>query len=173
MLFLFVVVMIACFNMSEGYIQRMNKPKITLQRVSTIDEVESEAQSLMSTGRLYFKFKPLIGLPKFLRLHIMVAFDAILSTGSKETYTLDFLPIGATDPLIMSRLISGKSSQGEVRIQKSDRTSMSTEGENFANMLISGFEPSLNLYFNNCWHFAFHCSQREAECRGIRAETDI
>jgi hypothetical protein len=102
----------------------------------------------------------------------MVAFDATLSTGTKETYTLDFLPIGPTDPLVMSRLISGKSSEGEFRVQKSDMSSMSTEGEVFANMLISGFEPSLNLYFNNCWHFAFHCSQREAECRRVLAEID-
>jgi hypothetical protein len=42
MLFLFVVVTIACFDMSEGFVQRMNKQMKTLQRVSTIEEVESE-----------------------------------------------------------------------------------------------------------------------------------
>jgi hypothetical protein len=130
-----------------------------------------QTESLMNTSGLYFKFKPLIGLPKFIRLHIMVGFDTTLSTGSKESVTLDFLPIGATDPLIMSRLISGKSSPGEVRIQKLDMCPISKEGEDFANMLISGFEPSLNLYFNNCWHFAFHCLKEEAKFRKIGADT--
>jgi hypothetical protein len=42
MLFLFIVVTIACLNVNEGYINRMNKQRITVKRVSTIQEVESE-----------------------------------------------------------------------------------------------------------------------------------
>lgn len=125
-----------------------------------------------SLSDIYFKFKPLIGLPKFIRLHVMVAFDDPIT---EESFTLDFLPIDAANPEIMSKIILGNSSPGEIRIKKLELNGTvdkigERKGEEFANMLTSGFDPSLNLYFNNCYHFAFHCLKRQAESRKMCAD---
>lgn len=147
-----------------------------------------------SISRLHFKFKPLVGLPKFLKLHIMVAFES--STTSSQSYLLDFLPINATSPIIIARLLSLRSAPGEIRIKKSasknedskllyldnqksvpkefveesdisgDLSGKENEsGDIFASMLISGFNDEIHLGFNNCYHFAFYCYLRSIQLR--------
>ena len=136
---------------------------------------------------LYFKFKGLIGLPKFLKFHVMVGFDDIKEG---ECYLLDFLPIDAANPDVMAKIISGKSMPGEVRIKITslsdrsrrfdaalpvadfdtlirDRDYMNNgiSGQKYADLLVSDFDPSLNIYFNNCYTFALHCFIKDKEVR--------
>ena len=144
---------------------------------------------LYAISGLYFKFKGLIGLPKFLKFHIMVGFDDVTA---RESYVLDFLPIDAANPAVMAKIISGKSMPGEVRIMRTtflddssksdgspialkvdlnmiDEETRSAEsgekGKTYADMLTSDFNPSLNIYFNNCYNFAFHCYMKDKQLR--------
>lgn len=135
-------------------------------------------------GPLKFSFKGLIGLPKALKLHILVGFQDLTT---KEEFVIDFLPLNAANSDVMASLISGKSMPGEVRVTKStllpkdSRTRIDNSisnitleggdiqiignGELFAERIVTGFKPELNLYFNNCYHFAFYCFLRDNEVR--------
>lgn len=142
---------------------------------------------------LYFKFKGLIGLPSFLKFHIMVGFDDITA---RESYLLDFLPIDAANPDVMAKIISGKSMPGEVRIKITSLSDRSGEvdaafymadsgkvvgnseylnnainGQKYADLLVSNFDPSLNIYFNNCYTFALHCFMKDKEVRKMIGES--
>ena len=144
-------------------------------------------------GPLKYSFKGLIGMPKALKLHVLVGFQDLTT---KEEFIIDFLPIDAANPDVMASLISGKSMPGEVRVTKSnlllkdskiavDNSVNNSEdsvgnvdsalegnkvlgvgnGELFAERIVAGFKPELNLYVNNCYHFAFHCFMRDNEVR--------
>ena len=137
-------------------------------------------------GPLKFTFKGLIGLPKALKFHILVGFQDLTT---KEEFVIDFLPVDAANPDVMASLISGRSMPGEVRVTKSSllpkdsrmgvdnfiSSSQSTSilgevqkignGDMFAEMIVAGFKPELNLYFNNCYHFAFYCFMRDNDVR--------
>ena len=137
-------------------------------------------------GPLKYTFKGLIGLPKALKFHILVGFQDLTT---KEDFVIDFLPVDAANPDVMASLMSGKSMPGEVRVTKSSLllkdstkgvdTSISYldnalgkgqiqrigNGELFAERIVSGFKPELNLYLNNCYHFAFYCFMRDNEVR--------
>jgi hypothetical protein len=137
-------------------------------------------------GPLKFSFKGLIGLPKALKLHILVGFEDLTTN---EEFVIDFLPLNAANPDVMASLISGKSMPGEVRVTKSrllpkdsgmriDNSISNSDitmgrgdiqsignGELFAERIVTGFKPELNLYFNNCYHFAFYCFLRDNEVR--------
>ena len=151
-----------------------------------------------SIGGIYFKFKGLIGLPQFLKVHVMIGFD---DPKTKQSYILDFIPIDAANPEVMAKIVSGKSMPGEIRIKKTKNTFLinnnmrtdeisgnsdiiplitsseneenigedngedSEEGDRYANLLISDFDPTLNLYFNNCYNFAFHCFMKDKSIR--------
>lgn len=121
---------------------------------------------------LTYKFKGLIGLPKFLKLHVMVEFRDL---SANEIYLLDFLPIDAANPDVMAKTIRGLSVPGEIRTLKSRsprdglyvslENNISGEGDALVESITSTFDPMLNLYFNNCYHFAFHCYLKEKEYR--------
>ena len=128
---------------------------------------------------LKYKFKGLIGLPKFLKLHVMVEFQDL---SANESYLLDFLPIDAANPDVMTKIIKGLSVPGEIRTVKSSLsvddsrnselsaspnkiTDFIGEGDSFIESITSDFNPMLNLYFNNCYHFAYHCYMKEKEYR--------
>ena len=137
-------------------------------------------------GPLKFTFKGLIGLPKALKLHILVGFQDLTT---KEDFIIDFLPVDAANPDVMAGLISGKSMPGEVRVTKSSLLPKDSRmgvdifissspsilvggevqkignGDLFAEMIVAGFKPELNLYFNNSYHFAFYCFMRDNAIR--------
>ena len=56
------------------------------------------------------------------------------------------------------------SSETEEKIGE-DNGEDSGEGDRYANLLISDFDPTLNLYFNNCYNFAFHCFIKDKAIR--------
>lgn len=120
-------------------------------------------------SKLSFQFKGLIGLPKFLKLHVMVVYKDL---ASDKNYCLDFLPIDAANPEVVATIISGRSVPGEIRITKSsDSTDIEQTnlvdgcGDSYAENITTGFKSDLNLYFNNCYHFAFHCLLRDDAVR--------
>ena len=91
---------------------------------------------------------------------------------SDKNYCLDFLPNDAANPEVVATIISGRSVPGEIRITKSststggEQTSTINDcGDLYAENLTKGFKPELNLYFNNCYHFAFHCLLRDDAVR--------
>ena len=109
---------------------------------------------------LSFTFKPLIGAPKFLRIHIVVVLKntangvASINSNSEETSYLDFVPIDPTNPLILKEMVMGQFVPGEVRERRSTGFDQS---QPLIDHMIADFNPSLNLYRNNCYHFALHC----------------
>jgi hypothetical protein len=121
---------------------------------------------------LKYKFKGLIGLPKFLKLHVMVEFQDLSANG---ICLLDFLPIDAANPEVMAKIIRGISVPGEIRTLKSylpvdesnaySDNNLTGEGDALVESITSTFDPMLNLYFNNCYHFAYHCYLKEKEYR--------
>lgn len=126
---------------------------------------------------LKYKFKGLIGLPKFLKLHVMVEFQDL---SANETYLLDFLPIDAANPDVMAKVVKGLSVPGEIRTLKSclpveelkahSDIDLTGEGDALVESITSAFNPMLNLYFNNCYHFAYHCYIKEKEYREYVAD---
>lgn len=127
------------------------------------------ARNHATVSKLGFQFKGLIGLPKFLKLHVMVVYKDL---ASEENFCLDFLPIDAANPEVVATIISGRSVPGEIRITKSSTSTggaqtnnVNDSGDLYAKKLTNGFEPELNLYFNNCYHFAFHCLLRDDAVR--------
>lgn len=127
------------------------------------------ARNHATVSKLGFQFKGLIGLPKFLKLHVMVVYKDL---ASDKNYCLDFLPNDAANPEVVATIISGRSVPGEIRITKSststggEQTSTINDcGDLYAENLTKGFKPELNLYFNNCYHFAFHCLLRDDAVR--------
>lgn len=94
---------------------------------------------------------------------------------TNEIYLLDFLPIDAANPDVMAKTIRGLSVPGEIRTSKlrspldesygSLENIISGEGDALVESITSTFDPMLNLYFNNCYHFAYHCYLEEKKYR--------
>jgi hypothetical protein len=110
---------------------------------------------------LTFAFKPLIGAPKFLRIHIIVVLKedtgndvSAINSNSEASSYLDFVPIDPTNPDTLREMVKGKFVPGNVREIRSPGFDRS---QPLVDHMIRGFNPSLNLYRNNCYHFAYHC----------------
>ena len=108
--------------------------------------------SISARPKLSFGFKPLIGAPKFMRIHVVVT----LQQDAEVSY-LDFLPIDPTNPSTLQRLILGQDGPGEIRDR---RTPGYNDDQRLIEYMISGFNKDINLYTNNCYHFAYHCAKR-------------
>ena len=156
---------------------------VVFTAILIVQFVSSTPSQDRSVSGLQFKFKGLIGLPSFFKAHIMVGFDDL---STSESYLLDFLPIDAANPEVMKNLIQGKSMPGEVRINRvsyyagtkrqdeildfekgRDRGDAIVQGQRYANLLIEDFNPTINLYGNNCYNFALHCIAKDKEIREI------
>ena len=67
--------------------------------------------------RVFLRFSPLIGGPKFLPLHV----EVILNRNSDNTlYRFDFIPLKATDPSTLARLVTLQSVPGLLRSRTFD-----------------------------------------------------
>lgn len=62
---------------------------------------------------------------------------------------MDFVPENPEDKESIFKLLSGKNVPGIVRIKRND-------SPEFAILVRDTFKPELNLYYNNCYHFAWH-----------------
>ena len=102
--------------------------------------------------KLSFGFKPLIGGPRFLPIHVYVT----LQQETEFSY-LDFLPLDPTNPNTLQRLLLGQDGPGEVRDK---RTPGYIDENGLIEYMTSGFQKDINLYTNNCYHFAYHCTMR-------------
>ena len=110
------------------------------------------ATAATTRPKLSFGFKPLIGGPKFVPIHVYIT----LQQDAEVSY-LDFLPIDPTNPSTLQRLILGQDGPGEIRDR---RTPGYNDDQRLIEYMISGFNKDINLYTNNCYHFAYHCAKR-------------
>ena len=116
-----------------------------------------------------FTFSPLIGGPKLLPIHISTV---IRDVNSMKEVVLDFVPL-ITSKRDMEEnsllLLKGKSIQGVHRLRlrpsasPTSATAPDGDGEELTRIAeaIIRDSPSaeLNLYSNNCYHFAFRCAR--------------
>jgi hypothetical protein len=108
------------------------------------------------------RFAPLIGGPKFLPVHVQVIVY--------KDHVFDFVPLDATSPETLQKLISLQSVPAEIRYFDKRRTKPEASShqsndekgdsaidtvtiiqQDFCNV----YDTQLNLLSNNCWKFAF------------------
>jgi hypothetical protein len=132
------------------------------------------------------KPSPLLGGPKWLQVHVKVV---LVASGSGETHSWDFVPMNATQPETLVKLLSLRAVSGELRYQSRPARQISFSDSNGndgeeednslrtttaiatkelvarANEFCVTYSPDLHLVRNNCWTFALcllnHLNQRE------------
>jgi hypothetical protein len=132
------------------------------------------------------KPSPLLGGLKWLQVHVKVV---LVSSVSGETHSWDFVPMNATQPETLVKLLSLRAVSGELRYQNRPARQISysdsngNDGEEEENSLRTTttiatkelvaranefcvtYSPDLHLVRNNCWTFALsllnHLNQRE------------
>ena len=104
------------------------------------------------------RFKPLIGGPQFLPIHVMIY-------NRDVDIEMDFIPVNASCPQNNINLILGKDVRGKGRhLNKANNTLLTGNVENFIDYITSNYNAdSLNLYKNNCYHFAHHFVKKSIE----------
>ena len=104
-----------------------------------------------------FRFKPLIGGPQFLPVHIMIY-------NRDVNVEMDFIPINATCPQNNINLILGKNVRGNVRHLNKATNIINIKEQNFIDYITATYNiDNLNLYKNNCYHFAYHFVKKSIE----------
>ena len=104
-----------------------------------------------------FRFKPLIGGPQFLPIHVMIY-------NRDVDIEMDFIPINATCPQNNINLILGKDIRGKVRHLNRANNMLNVDEVKFIDYIISDYQvDNLNLYSNNCYHFAYHFVKKSIE----------
>jgi hypothetical protein len=103
-----------------------------------------------------FCFKPLIGGPDWLKIHI----SAIHKELNVE---MDFIPEFPYRKQNTIDLLFGKSIDGKVRVRNfgydQDNNTSTNQlfiKQNFIHNVNLTFNTKLNLYSNNCYHFVYH-----------------
>lgn len=108
----------------------------------------------MSWGTTKFHFQPLIGGPPGLPIHVAVSSD-------RMGLVMDFVPVKCNDPESILQMIQGNSVEGNIRIQMMNNvmecSSIKAEDvELFVDDVKRSFSRDMNVYTNNCYHFAYH-----------------
>ena len=125
---------------------------------------------------LYWETRPLIGGPSWLPLHVRVVLQQI---DSNECHMWDFIPLNATNPATLQRLVTFQSTPGTMRynnqpISISDIPAKDTTVFDSKNKKDPGHDPilskavaygqgypdcNLHLVSNNCWTFAWRLTE--------------
>lgn len=135
--------------------------------------VQTFSYSIKLQNRFTLFFKPLIGGPEFLKLHVSIQYD----DPSHGRTRMDFVPERPEDADAISNLIRGLSVDGKVRElnaidkygneldQSKEDLDDNCNRSKMVDVIRQSFDPQLNLYKNNCYHFAYHfyqCVQKGA-----------
>ncbi len=125
---------------------------LTLANLLAICLSSQTFQRIKSPLRL--KFLPLIEGPTWLPIHVSVYYIS-------ERTEIDFIPINGTDFATVLKLVSGRNVPGLIRVTKQD-SNESVKSIRRSHSIkkiqeILSYNTNMNLYFNNCYHFAFHC----------------
>ena len=99
-------------------------------------------------GDTRLSFSPLIGGPSWLRAHCVASCDKI-------GLEMDFVPLQFNDAKLPYNMVTGVSVAGKVRVLKCN-----PEIKILANEIKNAFKADLNLYSNNCFHFAYFFHKR-------------
>lgn len=104
------------------------------------------------------RFKPLIGGPQFLPIHVMIY-------NREVDIEMDYIPINATCPQNNINLILGKNVRGKVRhLNKVNKATNIIKEQRFIDYITATYNvDNLNLYKNNCYHFAYHFVKKSIE----------
>ena len=94
--------------------------------------------------------KPLIGAPRWLALHQAIEFT---DGEDGERFCMDFIPMDATSPETLKRLITLGSVAGEVRLFAADAGNVEASILAKARRLQSEYPKELHLVKNNCMTF--------------------
>lgn len=123
--------------------------------------------------QLSFRFKPLIGGPAFLPIHIIAQVSSSSTRSSGSFAELDFVPKDPTEASTLA-LLQGASVRGLIRkkmvnIVDDDKVDGSSSGGRNYDESLSALcdtlllsvadscdEQNLSLLSNNCYHFAYY-----------------
>ena len=98
-----------------------------------------------------FMLKPLIGGPSWLKVHVQVNLvvddDDTSINNNQIRHTFDFVPLDATNPQTLVRLITLQSVPGQIRTFQSTHPPSLRFCQQYNN-------KEMHLISNNCWTFA-------------------
>ena len=100
--------------------------------------------------------KPLVGGPAWLKLHRTVE---ILCSDQLYFYA-DFLPLEPENPGTLIKLCIGLSVQGQIRLRSNNKCMSHDDIKPQLLRSCQNYDKYLNLYTNNCIHFAAHFISR-------------
>ena len=139
------------------------------QYVIGVDSNVEREFGLLEDYSAFLQLSPLVGGPDFLALH-----SSIVLENDHLSVRVDFLPDNATDPSVLSKLISLQSVPGIVRFntkhgysERSDKIYCYRFPLNISNRIISpstikefcenyqANRGNLSLITNNCFHFCY------------------
>ena len=121
--------------------------------------------------RLHTVALPLVGAPKFLKLHRAAVFEPLIEKSFSQpirsectVVVLDFLPLKPTEPQTLSKLLALHSVEGEIRLSKprlwprngvrvGKAVEVSVDLDEFVANLRATFNTDLHLLTNNCATF--------------------
>ncbi len=121
--------------------------------------------------KVYHICLPLVGGPKYFRLHRAVLFEPVRtsieveSSSGEPLVLVDFLPASPQDPMNLLSLLSGNTVPGIIRCKRlqawppaavalGDSISTALNLANLESSLAAEYDTGLNLYSNNCGTFA-------------------
>ena len=101
----------------------------------------------VSHALVQLRFKPLIGGPTWLPLHVACVVE--------QNHTWDFLPKEPTSQQTLQSLLLFRSVPGEIRYISNGTTSLSSHKIHQAHTFVQSYtNRNLHLITNNCWTFA-------------------
>lgn len=117
-------------------------PFLAFAVISTSFKVTSKAIRL--------NFKPLLEGPSWLKLHVSVVSECL-------GIEMDFVPEISNDLGSILKLLKGGKVNGKIRSFQLSKDATDKMGQDqFIKQLTTTFDTQLNIYTNNCYHFAFH-----------------
>lgn len=142
-----------------------SKAFVPLERCQQTRQIRVRPQPT-SLSSVSLQLSPLVGGPKWLRVHVKV----LLVDSSDTVHFWDFVPLNATSPATLASLLRFRSVPAEIRYQKkqssgaskvmlSGNAVLSKNRDLVVSRVNEDFCPSypmdLHLIWNNCWNFAF------------------
>ncbi|KAG7374796.1 hypothetical protein IV203_013891 [Nitzschia inconspicua] len=105
------------------------------------------AFSIYISRQIQIKPAPLIGGPSWLPLHCQVIVD--------QCNVFDFVPLDATNPIVLQKLITFQAVPAIARIRTKNSTGNGNELVDRAVSFCQDYNKELHLLNNNCWTFAY------------------
>jgi hypothetical protein len=105
-------------------------------------------------GSFRLRFRPFIGGPSWLKLHVSI------STKLYSDLEMDFIPLNSTDATTLQQLLRGNSVPGTIRVLSNinsiNKPDYISNVPSVIAYLNNNFNTNLNIFNNNCYHFAYY-----------------